>query len=92
MITIYCPYCEEDREEIEFHYSGEAFIIRPDTTKTEISDEQWGDYVFTRENTKGEQTEQWIHNAACRKFFIVKRNTATHQIIETRVFPTNDKK
>ncbi|MEI8612120.1 sarcosine oxidase subunit delta [Enterovibrio sp. Hal110] len=29
MLRIYCPYCEELREEPEFTYSGEAHIIRP---------------------------------------------------------------
>jgi hypothetical protein len=29
MLLIHCPHCREDREEEEFHYSGEAHIVRP---------------------------------------------------------------
>jgi sarcosine oxidase subunit delta len=79
MLKIHCPYCQEDREEIEFHCAGEAFIARPANTE-ELDDTQWADYLFHRDNHKGWHYEQWVHNAACRKYFIVKRNTATHQI------------
>ena len=79
MLKLYCPYCKEEREEVEFHYAGEAFIARPDAPD-ELDDRQWADYLFHRDNHKGSQFEQWVHNAACRKYFIVKRNTATHQV------------
>lgn len=45
MLHIYCPYCEEMREEEEFAYSGEAHIARP-TDPESLTDAQWGDYVF----------------------------------------------
>ncbi|MGY8991857.1 MAG: sarcosine oxidase subunit delta, partial [Rhodospirillales bacterium] len=30
MLRIHCPYCQELRDEPEFHYSGEAHLARPD--------------------------------------------------------------
>ena len=29
MLLIHCPYCKEDRPEIEFANAGEAHIVRP---------------------------------------------------------------
>ena len=44
MLVINCPYCGE-RDEIEFHYGGEAEISRPDYPD-KLSDEEWGDYLL----------------------------------------------
>jgi len=79
MFVIHCPHCNENREEEEFSYGGEAFIARPVNPEAE-SDESWSDYLFNRKNIKGWNWEMWGHSTACRKFFIVKRNTATHVI------------
>ncbi len=79
MLEIYCPYCGEMRAEEEFHYAGEAHIIRPVDPES-ISDEQWGRYLFHRKNTKGSHQEMWVHATGCRKFFNVTRNTVTYQI------------
>ncbi len=29
MLLIYCPYCEEERSELEFRNAGDAHIVRP---------------------------------------------------------------
>ena len=79
MFVIRCPYCCEAREEEEFSYGGEAFIARPESPETQ-SDESWGDYLFMRKNPKGWHWEMWGHSTGCRKFFVVKRNTANHAI------------
>ena len=79
MLKLTCPHCAETREEEEFGYGGEAFIARPLAPET-IDDEAWGDYLFMRKNPKGWHWEIWSHNTGCRKFFVVKRNTATHAI------------
>ncbi|MGB2517308.1 MAG: sarcosine oxidase subunit delta, partial [Pseudomonadales bacterium] len=49
MLHIYCPYCEEMREEEEFSYSDEAHIVRPKDPES-LTDDQWGDYLFFRTN------------------------------------------
>lgn len=81
MLQIYCPYCDEIREEDEFHYAGEAHIVRPLEPEA-VTDEEWGNYLFHRKNNKGLHQEMWSHSAGCRKFFNVVRNTVTYQIEE----------
>ena len=44
MFIINCPYCGE-RDQTEFTCHGEAHIARPDNP-SEISDEEWGKYLF----------------------------------------------
>ena len=44
MFVIKCPYCGE-RDQTEFSCHGEAHIARPDNP-AEVSDEEWGDYLF----------------------------------------------
>ncbi|WP_163836241.1 sarcosine oxidase subunit delta [Spartinivicinus ruber] len=82
MLQIHCPYCQETREEDEFHYAGEAHIVRPENPET-LSDEEWGDYLFFRKNPRGLHHERWYHTAGCRRFFNVTRNTVTYQILES---------
>jgi len=79
MFVFHCPHCGEKREEEEFAYGGEAFIARPEKPEA-IGDEAWGDYLFMRKNPKGWHWEMWQHATGCRKFFVVKRNTATNAI------------
>lgn len=81
MLSIYCPYCEECREESEFHYAGQAHIARPDEPDN-TTDETWGEYLFFRKNPKGLHREMWVHSAGCCQYFNVVRNTLTYEIIE----------
>jgi sarcosine oxidase subunit delta len=82
MLYIHCPYCREQREETEFSYSGEAHIERS-LAPQQLSDEQWGDYLFFRTNPRGLYHEMWYHVAGCRRYFNVTRNTQTYVIYET---------
>lgn len=79
MLQIYNPYCSETRSEDEFHYGGEAHIIRPVDPES-LSDEEWGRYLFHRKNNKGLHYEMWYHSTESRKFFNVGRNTVTYKI------------
>jgi sarcosine oxidase, subunit delta len=79
MHRFHCPHCDELRDEEEFSYAGEAFIVRP-AEPDKVDDATWGDYVFMRRNPKGWFWEQWQHTAACRKVFAVRRNTASYEI------------
>ncbi|AJY48948.1 sarcosine oxidase subunit delta [Halomonas sp. KO116] len=82
MFHIYCPYCEELREEEEFHPKGQAHITRPADPEA-CSDKEWGDYLFFRDNPRGIHHELWVHAIGCRKFFNVTRNTVSYEILET---------
>jgi len=90
MFLIKCPHCGEAREEDEFAPSGQAHIVRPLDPEA-LSDEQWGQYLYFRENPRGLHREMWVHAAGCRKFFYIARDTATYQIHATyRVGETYD--
>ena len=58
MLLIECPWCGQ-RDQTEFSAHGEAHIARPLDTE-QLSDEQWGDYVFFRTNAKGLHYERWV--------------------------------
>ena len=51
MQLIECPWCGP-REEIEFHYGGQAHIPYP-ADPAALSDQEWAHYIFFRDNTKG---------------------------------------
>ena len=80
MFIINCPYCGE-REQSEFKAGGEAHIVRP-KQPTELSDDEWAEYLFMRKNIKGVQFERWNHINGCRRWFNVVRNTATDEILK----------
>ena len=77
MLMIDCPYCGL-RDESEFHYDGEAHIVRPKDPDA-LSDAEWGDYLFFRKNPRGEHREMWLHSAGCRRYFNAVRDTVTYK-------------
>ncbi|MEV6836964.1 sarcosine oxidase subunit delta [Streptomyces sp. NPDC051133] len=79
MQLITCPWCGE-REEIEFHYGGQAHVAYPDDPYA-LDDEQWAQYVFFRDNPKGPFAERWVHAAGCRRWFNAVRDTVTHEFL-----------
>jgi sarcosine oxidase subunit delta len=82
MLHIFCPHCGELRSEEEFHPTGQAHIARP-LDPSACSDEQWGDYLFFRDNPRGIHHELWHHAAGCHMYFNMTRNTVTYEILET---------
>ena len=78
MLLIPCPWCGA-RDETEFGYGGQAHIAYP-SEPHELTDEEWADFLFMRDNPKGDFAERWYHSAGCRRWFNVVRNTATHDI------------
>ncbi|WP_169568985.1 sarcosine oxidase subunit delta [Sneathiella limimaris] len=79
MLLIPCPWCG-DRHETEFRYGGEAHIARPEKP-ADLSDTEWGDFLFMRTNTKGVFAERWYHSHGCRQWFNVLRHTVSHEIL-----------
>lgn len=75
-MQIPCPLCGP-RPENEFHCAGQSHILRPSLACT---DEAWGEYMFTRENPKGDHAERWRHTFGCGRWFNVLRSTLTHEI------------
>lgn len=78
MFIIECPWCGK-RDQTEFTAHGEAHIARPENP-AQLSEDQWGNYVFFRSNIKGNHYERWVHTHGCRRWFNVVRNTLTDQI------------
>ena len=79
MQLIDCPWCGP-REEVEFHYGGQAHVAYPDGPAA-LTDEQWARYVFFRDNPKGAFAERWSHGAGCRRWFNAVRDTRTYQFL-----------
>ena len=80
MLLITCPHCGP-REESEFSCGGEAHIARP-LAENSLTDAEFADYLFLRDNPKGIFLERWRHVAGCRRWFNMARNTVTHEIVE----------
>ena len=76
MHRITCPWCGP-RDEIEFHYRGDATLSRP---APDAGAEAFYDYVYTRDNPMGWHLEWWAHAGGCRQWVKVLRNTLTHEI------------
>jgi sarcosine oxidase subunit delta len=82
MLLIHCPYCGEDRPEIEFRHAGEAHIARSRTI-IETSDEDFEAFLYLRSNPKGIVFERWRHVHGCGRFFNAVRDTVTDRFFTT---------
>ncbi|MGH6613322.1 sarcosine oxidase subunit delta [Sphingomonas sp.] len=78
MLLIACPWCGP-RDEVEFRCGGQSHITRPEPYN-QVSDEAWGDYLFTRANPRGIHFERWVHVSGCGQWFNLARDTLTHEI------------
>jgi sarcosine oxidase subunit delta len=82
MLLIRCPYCDEERPELEFAYAGEAHIARP-AEPSKLSDEEWRDFLFIRSNARGIHFERWRHVHGCARFFNAARETVSDCFLTT---------
>jgi heterotetrameric sarcosine oxidase delta subunit len=78
MLLIPCPWCGP-RDEVEFHYGGQAHVAYP-ADPDALTDAEWADFLFMRENPRGPWSERWFHAAGCRRWFNVVRDTSTYAI------------
>ncbi|SEI21000.1 N-methylglutamate dehydrogenase subunit B [Rhizobium tibeticum] len=74
-----CPHCGRRPKE-EFTVKGAA-IARPTSG---AGTEAWMDYVYLRDNPRGRYEEYWHHTSGCRRWLVVTRDTATHEIEASR--------
>ena len=81
MLLIKCPFCGE-RNETEFVYGGPVGSDRPDANA--VSDTEWVDFLTMVPNPMGPVDEKWWHARGCGKWFIVTRDTMTHDILENQ--------
>ncbi|HZO21955.1 MAG TPA: sarcosine oxidase subunit delta [Steroidobacteraceae bacterium] len=81
MLLIKCPYCGE-RPELEFAHGGEAHIARPQDP-SQAGAQDWANFLYVRNNTKGVYAERWRHAQGCGKFFNALRDTTTDRFVST---------
>lgn len=82
MLLIHCPYCEEERPELEFRHAGEAHIARP-TDMGSMTDAEFSRFFFYRDNPKGLTYERWRHMHGCARFFNAVRDTVSDKFVMT---------
>lgn len=82
MLLIRCPYCEEERPELEFRNAGEAHVVRS-SAMSMLSDEDFEAFFFIRSNPKGFIYERWRHIHGCARFFNAVRDTVTDRFVMT---------
>jgi sarcosine oxidase, subunit delta len=85
---IECPWCGP-REEVEFHYGGQAHVSYPQDPAA-LPDEEWARYLFVRDNTRGLFAERWVHALGCRRWFNAIRDTVTYRF--HRVYRPDEQK
>ena len=74
---VHCPHCGRRPKE-EFTIHGAA-VERP---LPGASPAAWFDYVYLRDNPRGDHREYWHHTSGCRRWLVVERNTMTHAVLE----------
>ncbi len=79
MLLIPCPVCGP-RPELEFRYGGQAHIARP-ANPAALDDNEWAEFLYRRDNTKGVHAERWRHIHGCARFFNMLRDTTTDRIL-----------
>ena len=79
MLLVHCPWCGP-RDETEFAYGGEAMVAHPSDPEA-LDDQQWARYLFFRANPRGPWTERWVHSAGCRRWFTLRRDTSTGELL-----------
>jgi sarcosine oxidase, subunit delta len=80
MLLIHCPYCEEDRPELEFRNMGEAHLVRAADLANQ-SDADFEAFLYVRQNPKGMIYERWRHIHGCARFFNAVRNTVSDKFV-----------
>jgi sarcosine oxidase, subunit delta len=80
MLLIHCPYCDEERPELEFRNMGQAHVARSPDIANE-SDENFEKFLYIRDNPKGVIYERWRHVHGCARFFNAVRNTVSDKFV-----------
>jgi sarcosine oxidase subunit delta len=87
MILLNCPHCGE-RNSQEFRYGGE-YNPRPKDPSS-VSQQEWTDFVYLRDNKLGVQKEWWYHRAGCQVWFLAERHTASLDVKKTYLWGAKD--
>ena len=78
MLRLPCPWCGA-RDEDEFRPGGPADIARP---PADADDRAWAEYLYFRDNPSGPLRERWLHAFGCGRWFVLVRDTRTHELVD----------
>jgi sarcosine oxidase, subunit delta len=81
MLLISCPYCGA-RPELEFTHGGQAHLARARALSA-VDAQDWADFLYMRDNTRGVHAERWRHTHGCGRFFNALRDTTNDHFIAT---------
>jgi len=81
-VRITCPLCGDGGRR-EFYYMGDAVAL--DGPAADAPAEAWHDYIHLRDNPCGVTRELWYHEQGCAAWLVVTRDTATHEMLDTRL-------
>ena len=76
-MRITCPLCGA-RDHREFTYRGAALAV----PALNAGLEAWVAHVHLRDNPAGPHEELWQHSMGCGAWLKVRRNTATHEMLD----------
>ncbi|MEL6236776.1 MAG: sarcosine oxidase subunit delta [Pseudomonadota bacterium] len=79
-MMIPCPICGP-RDIREFTPWGDVKLMARPDGMAEDAMAAFHDYLHIRDNPAGLHRELWYHEAGCRSWLVVTRNTVTHEII-----------
>jgi sarcosine oxidase subunit delta len=79
MLLICCPYCGP-RPELEFSHGGQAHLARARDPGA-VGAQEWADFLYMRDNTRGVHAERWRHTHGCGRFLNALRDTSNDQFI-----------
>ena len=79
MLWLACPTCGRRPIE-EFAFGGEFPIVPDRITDADARDV---DYVWMFDNVAGIATERWFHQAGCRRWHTVRRDTINDVVVES---------
>ena len=67
MLLITCPWLRPPRRDrVPLRRPGPRGLPRDPAA---LTDEEWAEYLFYRDNTKGAFAERWMHSTGCRQWF-----------------------
>ena len=78
MLWLTCPTCGARPIE-EFRFGGEQPGVPERITDADRRDL---DYVWMLDNAEGPSVERWFHEAGCRRWQTLRRDTRTDEILD----------
>ncbi len=84
MLILNCPNCGP-RNVAEFRFGGEVNPRPADPAA--LSDAEWSEFLFMRQNALGLEMEWWYHRSGCGLWFLAERHTLTNQVTRTFRWP-----